>query len=239
MSEVISIGNTAKLGKFASVASKSMEIAQSFKSLLAGDGDEKTAQKIVSAQKDLASELSNLISGGGAASAEIYASKSVNAMNITEYKTYIRVRISSFSLARAGDGYSINISEAGFAAMKASASYEEWVLEQIRTDMDGSRLTEAFAGGAIPKWSKDLGGDLLHLLDFGASPEDKRERVFAASDPRGASEGEGHEKESFWSNGEERAVRRRAMKEKAQERRENFAAAQEERYEKRREAIQI
>ena len=115
-------------------------------------------------------------------------------MTMEEYKSQIYDQISSFRIdpSRAHDSYSINISEAGFAAMKEDPEYEAWVLDYIKRDM----------AVAAPGWYTAMGGPSAYcVLNFGATKEERTGQMVSAGyqNGKGKSIFDSHSKDSFWS----------------------------------------
>ena len=120
--------------------------------------------------------------------------KSVQDMTMEEYKSHIYDQISSFKIdpSRAHDSYSINISEAGFAAMKEDPEYEAWVLDYIKRDM----------AVAAPGWYTAMGGPSAYcVLNFGATKEERSGQMVSTGyqNGKGKSIFDSHSKDSFWS----------------------------------------
>lgn len=122
------------------------------------------------------------------------AAVSTKDMTMEEYKSHIYDQISSFKIdpSRAHDSYSINISEAGFAAMKEDPEYEAWVLDYIKRDM----------AVAAPGWYTAMGGPSAYcVLNFGATKEERSGQMVSAGyqNGKGKSIFDSHSKDSFWS----------------------------------------
>ena len=155
-----------------------------------------------------------------AESEEAAAVKTISREDMTmeEYKQYIFDQISSYQISptRAGDQYSINISDAGFEAMKNDPEYEEWVLDYIQRDMSYP----------APGWYTAMGGPSAYcILNFGASPEERTGSMFSAGykGGQGTSIFNSHADNSFWSRRAdnkkqiETQVYKKAMKKKQME----------------------
>lgn len=87
---------------------------------------------------------------------------STEEMTMEEYKSYIYDQISMLKQhpSQWGDSIAINISEAGFEAMKNDKEYEQWVLDCLKRDF-----------AARDPWSGICGGKyVVHF--FGASKEE-------------------------------------------------------------------
>ena len=120
--------------------------------------------------------------------------KSVKDMTMEEYKSHIFDEISSFRIdpSRSHDSYSINISDAGFEAMKNDPEYETWVLDYIKRDM----------AVAAPGWYTAMGGPSAYcVLNFGATKEERSGQMVSAGyqNGKGKSIFDSHSKDSFWS----------------------------------------
>ena len=131
-------------------------------------------------------------------------------MSMEEYKQYISDRISSFRIypTRSRYQYSINISDAGFEAMKNDPEYEDWVLDYIRRDM----------AVAAPGWYTAMGGPAAYcVLNFGATREERTGMMISAgyNNGQGKSIFDSHSDNSFWSN---RADRKKQIAEQSQKR---------------------
>ncbi len=102
------------------------------------------------------------------------------SMSMNEYKAYITEQISEipFDETRPNDEEFIQISDAGWEAMKEDPSYETWVLDKIRSTRStsdgyyslggsGSYTMESFGASRedyrVQSWSKDLGEDYDRL----------------------------------------------------------------------------
>lgn len=138
------------------------------------------------------------------------AAVSTKDMTMEEYKQYISDQISKFRIdsSRSGDQYSINISDAGFEAMKNDPEYENWVLDYIRRDM----------AVAAPGWYTAMGGPSAYcILNFGATKEERTGEMFSAGYMNGKGTGifNSHADKSFWSR---RADTKKQIEEQAQKR---------------------
>ncbi len=94
--------------------------------------------------------------------------QAVQAMSMEQYKMYIYQKISALptSATQKWDAVSVNISEEGFAAMKADPAYEKWVLDTLRQDFAFYNPWSAYAGGSYR----------VHY--FGATKEEYRGESF-------------------------------------------------------------
>ncbi len=73
------------------------------------------------------------------------------AMTMEEYKQYIYDKICSMPMhpSRMQDNFSIQISDAGFEAMKNNPEYEAWVLQDIRTGFQRENVLAGVCGGSF------------------------------------------------------------------------------------------
>lgn len=120
---------------------------------------------------------------------------STKEMTLEEYKQNIFEQISGFRInpSRSNDQYSINISDAGFEAMKNDPEYEEWVLDYIKRDM----------AVAAPGWYTSMGGPSAYcVLNFGATKEERTGMMISAEYNKGQGKSifESHSNNSFWTN---------------------------------------
>lgn len=90
-------------------------------------------------------------------------------MTMEEYKQYIYDKIVKMPVdhSQVQDAVSINISDAGFAAMKADPEYEKWVLDTIRRDLS-----------AYYPWGT-MGESTYRSHYFGAKKEDYKGYCYA------------------------------------------------------------
>ena len=133
-------------------------------------------------------------------------------MTMEEYKQYISDQISKFRIdpSRSGDQYSINISDAGFEAMKNDPEYENWVLDYIKRDM----------AVAAPGWYTAMGGPSAYcILNFGATKEERTGNMFSAGYMNGKGTGifNSHADKSFWTKrSEQKKIQARTNKKAAE-----------------------
>ena len=133
-------------------------------------------------------------------------------MTMEEYKQYISDQISKFRIdpSRSGDQYSINISDAGFEAMKNDPEYENWVLDYIKRDM----------AVAAPGWYTAMGGPSAYcILNFGATKEERTGNMFSAGYMNGKGTGifNSHADKSFWTKrSEQKKIQERTNKKAAE-----------------------
>lgn len=116
-------------------------------------------------------------------------------ITMEEYKQSIFNQISAFPIdpSHPLDQYSINISDAGFQAMKDDPEYEKWVLDCIKDDM----------AYPAPGWYIAIGGPpACCILNFGATKEERSGHMFAISyqDGQGQKIFDKHADDSFWTN---------------------------------------
>ena len=129
-----------------------------------------------------------------------------------EYKQSIFDQISAFPIhpSHPLDQYSINISDAGFQAMKDDPEYEKWVLDNIKDDMDYP----------APAWYTAIGGPpACCILNFGATKEERSGQMFSINygNGQGQKTFDAHADESFWTN---RSKRHKELLEEAIEKAE-------------------
>ena len=139
---------------------------------------------------------------------------STQDMTMEEYKQYIYDKISQIPMnpSRMQDNISINISEAGFEAMKNDPEYEKWVLDWLEKDFT-----------AYNPWTSTCGGCYC-VKYIGASPEEYRGESWYAGyqNGKGASIYNEKSKDSFW---ERRIEREKRLKEQYEESLEKKALA--------------
>ena len=118
------------------------------------------------------------------------------SMSMTEYKMYIYNIISelAFDTSESRDFMAVNISEAGFEAMKNDPEYEKWVLSKVAEDyfsfnMWGNRQSVRYG-----------------IKYFGATKEGYRSETWCAdlNDIKSDEEYKRKTKDSFWSKRLER-----------------------------------
>lgn len=75
--------------------------------------------------------------------------KSAAEMSMEEYKRYIHDKISQIPInpSQSRNSIAINISEAGFEAMKNDPKYEEWVIDKLREDFAFNDPWSGVCGG--------------------------------------------------------------------------------------------
>ena len=118
------------------------------------------------------------------------------SMSMTEYKMYIYNIISelAFDTSESRDFIAVNISEAGFEAMKNDPEYEKWVLSKVAEDyfsfnMWGNRQSVRYG-----------------IKYFGATKDEYRSETWCAdlNDIKSDDEYKRKTKDSFWSKRLER-----------------------------------
>ena len=118
------------------------------------------------------------------------------SMSMTEYKMYIYNIISelAFDTSESRDFIAVNISEAGFEAMKNDPEYEKWVLSKVAEDyfsfnMWGNRQSVRYG-----------------IKYFGATKDEYRSETWCAdlNDIKSDEEYKRKTKDSFWSKRLER-----------------------------------
>ena len=118
------------------------------------------------------------------------------SMSMTEYKMYIYNIISelAFDTSESRDFIAVNISEAGFEAMKNDPEYEQWVLSKVAEDyfsfnMWGNRQSVRYG-----------------IKYFGATKDEYRSETWCAdlNDIKSDEEYKRKTKDSFWSKRLER-----------------------------------
>ena len=139
---------------------------------------------------------------------------STKDMTMEEYKKYIHDKISQIPMhpSRMQESISINISEAGFEAMKNDPEYEEWVLNDLRT------------GWAQPdRWSGICGG-AYSTIYYGATKEECHAEMWSAGYQNGSGKSlfDSKAKDSFW---ERRVEQKKRIEEQVKEQQEKKTLA--------------
>jgi len=145
---------------------------------------------------------------------------STKDMTMEEYKQYIRDKISQIPMhpSRMRESISVNISEAGFEAMKNDPEYEAWVLNDLRT------------GWAQPdEWAGICGG-AYSTIYYGATKEECHAEMWSAGYRNGSGKNlfDSEAEDSFW---ERRAERKKRIETQVEEQQEK-KRIQKEAYEK-------
>ena len=139
---------------------------------------------------------------------------STEDMTMEEYKQYIYDKISQMTMnpSRMQDTISINISEAGFKAMKNDPEYEKWVLDYLQKDFN-----------CYNPWTATNGGCYC-VKYIGATKEEYRGESWYAGyqNGKGTSLYDEKSQDSFW---ERRAERRQRLEEEYEELLEKRALA--------------
>lgn len=134
---------------------------------------------------------------------------STKDMTLDEYKAYISNRISGLSIhpSRTLQSFAVNISEAGFEAMKNDPEYEEWVLGYLEKDFMIS-----------DPWTSVCGGSYV-VYNFGTSKEEFHAEGWYAGyqNNHGKSLYESKAENSFWERRIENKKRLEKQIEKKQE----------------------
>ncbi len=157
---------------------------------------------------------------GGASRVGERDERAVEAMSMEQYKAYIYQKISGLptSETQKWDAVSVNISEEGFAAMKADPAYEKWVLDTLRKDFAFYNPWSAYAGGTYR----------VHY--FGATKEEYRGESFQMGFRNGGKHTDSAKKKkqkSFWEKRAERHKLYMDLATKAWYKRENEREYQE------------
>ena len=140
--------------------------------------------------------------------------QAVQAMSMDQYKMYIYQKISALptSATQKWDAVSVQISEEGFAAMKADPAYEKWVLDTLRQDFAFYNPWSAYTGGSYR----------VHF--FGATREEYRGESFQMGFRNGGKHTDSAKKKkqkSFWEKRAERHKMYMDLATKAYYKREN------------------
>jgi predicted MarR family transcription regulator len=165
------------------------------------------AQKAnIPAQNTDAFQPVNLYTGALTDTEKTGAAKTAADMTMEEYKSYIHDQISRIPRhpSRLMDTVSINISEAGFEAMKNDPEYEKWVLDGLAQNFAVNNPWTSMAGGCY------------HVINIGATKEDYRGQSWYAgfNNGKGKDSYDEKSKNSFW---EKRADRHKESMEKSAE----------------------
>ena len=123
----------------------------------------------------------------GAATGEITGSIT-QGMSMDEYKQYIYDRISRLTVHASNmqDITTVDISDAGFDAMKNDPEYEKWVLDTLKTNFMYS-----------DPWSGIYGGK-YNVFKFGATREECSMDSWRMGDGKDSFKPLGDKEESFW-----------------------------------------
>ena len=171
------------------------------------DKGSKVNSGTVNGEKDsFISTLSSKVETAG--TLEETAAVSTKDMTMEEYKQYISDKISSFPFhsSKAGESYSINISDAGFEAMKNDPEYEKWVLDDLKT---------CFAM-PVPSWYQAMGGPSTYtIFNYGATKEEFSGQRFPVGVQGNKARFESSAENNFWTR---RADTKKQVEEHAQKR---------------------
>lgn len=151
---------------------------------------------------------------------------STKDMSMEEYKQYISDKISSFPFhpSQASESYSINISDAGFEAMKNDPEYEKWVLDDLRT---------CFAT-PVPSWYQAMGGPSTYtIFNYGASKEEFSGQKFPVGVQGNKGRFDSNADNGFWSKRADNKEIQKRMDEKLIERKQQQKELMEEYIEER------
>lgn len=145
---------------------------------------------------------------------------STKDMTMEEYKQYIHDKISQIPMhpSRMQESISINISEAGFEAMKNDPEYEAWVLNDLRT------------GWAQPdRWAGVCGG-AYSTIYYGATKEECHAEMWSVGYQNGTGKSlfDSKAKDSYWERRVEQKKRTETQIKEQQEKKR----LQKEAYEK-------
>lgn len=148
--------------------------------------------------------------------------QAVQAMSLSEYKLYLYQKISALPMnpSQRYDMVSVNISEEGFAAMKADPAYEKWVLDTLQKDF-----------AAYNPWSTYSGGS-YRVYYFGAAREEYQKETYHTGvrddDKRSDRAKKKRKEKSFWEKRAERHKLYMDLCQKAWFKRENEQRYQQE-----------
>lgn len=144
---------------------------------------------------------------------------STKDMTMEEYKQYIHDKISQIPMhpTRMSESISINISEAGFEAMKNDPEYEAWVLNDLRTGWAQADRWAGVCGGAYS------------TIYYGATKEECYAEMWSAGYQNGSGKSlfDSKAKDSFWERKVERKKQMEAQIEEQQEKKRIQKAAME------------
>lgn len=186
----------------------------------AGAFAEAVQGKLVQTVQGAASGYAGQQAAGGTSRVGERNEQAVQAMSMDQYKAYIYQKISGLptSATQKWDAVSVNISEEGFAAMKADPAYEKWVLDTLRQDFAFYNPWSAYAGGTYR----------VHY--FGATKEEYRGESFQMGFRNGGKHTDSAKKKkqkSFWEKRAERHKLYMDLATKAWYKRENQREYQE------------
>lgn len=179
-----------------------------------------TGSFVGTVQEQLAQKGQETQTAGSVSRAGDRNEQAVQAMSVDQYKMYIYQKISALptSPTQKWDAVSVNISDEGFAAMKADPAYEKWVLDTLRRDFAYNNPWSAYAGGSYR----------VHY--FGATKEEYRGESFQMGFRNGGKHADSARKKkqkSFWEKRAERHKLYMDLATKAWYKRENEREYQE------------
>lgn len=179
-----------------------------------------TGSFVGTVQEQLAQKGQETQTAGSVSRAGDRNEQAVQAMSVDQYKMYIYQKISALptSPTQKWDAVSVNISDEGFAAMKADPAYEKWVLDTLRRDFAYNNPWSAYAGGSYR----------VHY--FGATKEEYRGESFQMGFRNGGKHTDSARKKkqkSFWEKRAERHKLYMDLATKAWYKRENEREYQE------------
>ncbi len=179
-----------------------------------------TGSFVGTVQEQLAQKGQETQTAGSVSRAGDRNEQAVHAMSMDQYKMYIYQKISALptSPTQKWDAVSVNISDEGFAAMKADPAYEKWVLDTLRRDFAYNNPWSAYAGGSYR----------VHY--FGATKEEYRGESFQMGFRNGGKHTDSARKKkqkSFWEKRAERHKLYMDLATKAWYKRENEREYQE------------
>lgn len=134
---------------------------------------------------------------------------STKDMTMEEYKVYISNRISGLSIhpSRTLQSFAVNISEAGFEAMKNDPEYEEWVLGYLEKDFMISDPWTSVCGGSYVVYNFGTSKEEFHAEGWYAGYQNNHEKSLYESKTEN----------SFWERRIENKKRLEKQIEKKQE----------------------
>lgn len=146
----------------------------------------------IKSNKLSASNKSGMVKNSNKTNAAVSDLKKVSVENMTmdEYKAYIRQRIYALPVnsTQALNSVAVDITDEGFAAMKADPEYEKWVLGTLKVDF-----------ATTDPWSGITGGRYV-IHHFGASKDEYRGNSWNLDENGGMGQSifNATAKKSFW-----------------------------------------
>lgn len=181
--------------------------------------EEKSSQKQVANFRDKVAEKS--VESQSVSETGNVSTVSTKDMTMDEYKQYIYDKISQMTMnpSRIQDTISINISKAGFEAMKNDPEYEKLVLDYLQKDFN-----------CYNPWTSSCGGCYC-VKYIGATKEEYRGESWYAGyqNGKGTSLYNDKSKDSFWERKVEREKRYKEQYEESQEKKTLAKKWQQER----------